>query len=509
MSVSTSERTETRRLQVGLGDLALWVVGAAVYFALVRAANGFWMAWMAPPIPPMLDVHRVAGVALLIPAIFIALRLPLDAARRSRAVGARGSACAGAWRVAAAVVLVGLVLLDSTQLAEVDPRKSYNINGMYRSPWPMKLAALVLTIGTIGLLLGLVPARPAAARTRRRWVAASVVLAGVAGVGLLGLCGEAHIAYLILLALDAVAHAMTRPGLVAGVSRFGVPPAPILLDRGLWPSLEHRLAAGGLAASLALVACGLAAHWLACDLQDPGGRDRPRSWAGLLYRAATAVAAWGTGAYMLLGAFPRLHEPVLEGFRSILSPSWSLAIVAALLALAAGLSARGVAGPAEPDSSAGPTAPASGPALVRRLALGIVKGALVVALVLTILAALARLRGVTAGRPWWSPFSLAFLVEALSRPFDCATTDAIYLDARTAPEVVVLLGAVALLVVLFVRFLFATGEAPIDRIARDPRLVGRFLGASLTLTGVMLTLMPAFFLGGMALLHFALKAYYP
>ena len=29
------------------------------------------------------------------------------------------------------------------------------------------------------------------------------------------------------------------------------------------------------------------------------------------------------------------------------------------------------------------------------------------------------------------------------------------------------------------------------------------------MTGVMLALMPAFFLGGMALLHFALKAYYP
>ncbi len=355
MSVSTSGRAEARRLQVGLGDLALWVVGAAVFFALVRAANGFWMAWMAPPIRPMLDVDRVAGVALLIPAIFIALRLPLDAARRSRAAGERGSAFAGAWRVAAAIVLVGLTLLDSMQLAEVDPRKSYNINGMYRSPWPMKLAALLLSIGTIGLLLGLAPAGTRRARPRR--VAASVVLAGVAGVGLLGLCGEAHIAYLILLALDAVAHAMTRPGLVAGVYRFGVSPSPILLDRGLWPSLHHRLAAGGLAASLALVACGLAAHWLARDLQDPDGRDRPRSRAGLLYRVATAVAVWGTGAYLLLGAFPRLHAPLLEGFLSILSPSWTLAIIAAFLALAAGLSARGVAGPAQSEPSAGPTAP--------------------------------------------------------------------------------------------------------------------------------------------------------
>ncbi len=128
---------------------------------------------------------------------------------------------------------------------------------------------------------------------------------------------------------------------------------------------------------------------------------------------------------------------------------------------------------------------------------------------LTILAAVARLRGVTAALPWWSPFSLAFLVEALSRPFDWATTDAIYLDARTAPDVVVLLGAVAILVVLFARFILSPGEAPIDRIARDPRLIGRFLGAWMTLTGVMLTLMPAFFLGGMAVLHFALKAYYP
>ena len=82
MSASTAERTETRRLQVGLGDLALWVVGAAVFFALARGARGFWMDWVATvPKRPMLDVDRAVGVALLAPATLIGLRLLLDAIR--------------------------------------------------------------------------------------------------------------------------------------------------------------------------------------------------------------------------------------------------------------------------------------------------------------------------------------------------------------------------------------------------------------------------------------------
>ncbi|HEY2158738.1 MAG TPA: hypothetical protein VGH33_24110, partial [Isosphaeraceae bacterium] len=96
MGEPTSERAETRRLQVGLGGLALWVVGAAVFFALARGARGFWMDWVATvPKRPMLDVDRAVGVALLAPVTLIGLRLLLDAIRPDR----RGRAFATAWRL--------------------------------------------------------------------------------------------------------------------------------------------------------------------------------------------------------------------------------------------------------------------------------------------------------------------------------------------------------------------------------------------------------------------------
>jgi hypothetical protein len=505
MSVTTSERAEARRLQVGLGDLALWVVGAAVFFAMARGARGFWMDWVATvPKRPMLDVDRVVGVALLAPATLIGLRLLLDVFRpKDRG----GRTFAVAWRLAGAAFLVGMAVLISG--LSRDDRSPVGMLAADRPQWQIKLAALGLAIGTIGLLLGLVPARPARApRPRPRWIALSVVLAGLAGVCLLAFWGDSIILYLVILALEAVANAMQRPGLMAGDYRLGAPASPLLLDRSLWPSLNHRLATAGVAAALAMLACFFTAHWLARDLRA-SDTDPPRSWRGLIYRVATAAASWGMGAYLLLVALPRLHPPLLEGLRSILSPTWTLAIVATFACLAAGLSARGVAGPVEVDPSDSPIVRTPWPPRSRRLVVGLAKAVLAIGLTLAILAAVARLKGGDDVLPWWSPFSVSFVVGALTRPFEWTTSRAIYLDPGLTPDALALLGMVALLCVLFARFLLVSGEAPIDRIGRDPRLIGRFLGAWLAMTGVMLTLMPAFFLGGMAVLHFTMKAYYP
>ncbi len=138
MNEPTAGRVEgsRRRLQVGLGDLSLWVVGAAAFFALARGARGFWMDW-ATPTRPMLDIDRAVGVALLAPATLIGSRLLLDAIRP---VGGRGGrAFAAAWRLAGVAFLAGMALLMSME-AHTD---TVNVSAPVfdRSRWRVKLPA--------------------------------------------------------------------------------------------------------------------------------------------------------------------------------------------------------------------------------------------------------------------------------------------------------------------------------------------------------------------------------
>ena len=492
----------SRRFQVRLGDLATWVVGSAVFFALARGARGFWIDWITPR-RLILDVDRAVGVALLAPATLIVLRLVRDAVRP----GDRRR-FAAAWRLSGVAFLAGMALLIAGMVRDESRPTTAPVFG--RPQWGIKLGALGMAIGTIGVLLGVVPVRrPRASTTRRRWVAPSVILAGLAGVAVAGFWGESIIPYLVIIALDAVMHAKQAPALVPDIYRFGHAAPASFRDPTLWPSLDQRLAAAGLAAAVALVACGLAAHWLSRDLREPAEeRGRPRSWPGVLYRLATAGAAWGIGAYLLFVALPRMYPPLEEGLWTLLGPTWRAAIVAPFVALAAGLSARGVAGPAEPRPAEAETSRSPWPSWVRPLAVGFVKLAIVVVLAMTILAAVAQLRGGVEGLPWWAPYPVAEILGAAMMPFEWTTTTAIYLDPKMTPDALVLLAATALLVVLAARFLLAPGAAPIDRIARDRCLVGRFLGAWLAMTGVMLALLPAFFLAGMATLHVTLKAYY-
>lgn len=508
MSGPTAVELEVRRRrpQVGLGDLVLWVVGAAVFFALARGARGFWINLVTKR--PVLDFDRVVGVALLAPATLIGARLLRDAIRPADRTG-NGRAFAAAWRVAGVAFLAGMALLMSGLVRDDTKATGGPIFG--RPQWQIKLCVLGLAIGTIGLLLGVVPARRSRPARPRRGALASVILAGVAGVIVLGFWGEFSIVYLVLIALDAVNHALVRPGEVAGVFRFGNPPRPILFDRSLWPSLDARLASVGIASAVALVACALASGWLSRDLHAPADdRARPRSWAGFLYRLATAISAWVAGAYLYLVGLPILHPPISEGLWTLLGATWTTAVAATFTALAAGLAARGVAGPSD-EAAPAPRAP--WPAWVRRLAVRLARFAVVVFLSLVILGSVAQICIRGDDLPWWVPFSAAELVGALTKPFEWTTSTAIYLDPNLTPDALVVLGAAVVLLVLTLRLLLsaprATTEAPIDRIGRDPRLVGRFLGAWLALTGVILTLLPAFFLAGIAALHFTLKAYYP
>jgi hypothetical protein len=327
-----------------------------------------------------------------------------------------------------------------------------------------------------------------------------VVLAGAAGVGLVAFWRDSLIPYLVIVALDAVSHAMSRPGEWAGVRLLGQ--AVPVTDPYVWRSLDGRLAMAGLEAAAALIAAALTAHWLGRDLRRPA--DEPRSWPAAVYRIATAAATWASGAWLTLVAIRRLDPSLAAGFEELLYPTWTLLIASAFAALAAGLTARGLGGVRE----AGPALPSTRVHRAVVVAARLVAGA---GLILLIAAATAQIQGGDT-LPWYSPRPFSRIAEDVSVALTVATPTAIYLDLDRTPDALFLLGGAAILAGLTLRFLLTDHrpetDAPIDRIGRDPRLIGRFLGAWVAMMGVIFALFPTFFLGGMAVLHFALRAYY-
>lgn len=85
-----------RKRQIRLGEMTVWILGAAVFFAMVRGATGFW----GNPVP-VLSLDRVVGVGLLAIASVMVGRLTAGAI-------ARGSVFGRAWRWLAGALLVAM-----------------------------------------------------------------------------------------------------------------------------------------------------------------------------------------------------------------------------------------------------------------------------------------------------------------------------------------------------------------------------------------------------------------
>ncbi len=474
------------RRPIRLGDLTVWVLGAAVFFAMVRGATGLW----GSPVPA-LNADRVAGVVLLAILSAVVGRLVADTIASGRAFGR-------VWRWVAVMLLLGLALTESVVLSR-DDRSMGIVAWFNETGWPAKLLALALAIGLIGVMLGIAPTRPRRGQIRRRSGVVSIVFSGMSGLLILT-AFQMVVPYMVLIAIDVVYLAQGRPAMMNGKARFGHAIEPLLLDGRAWVSLPDRLITSGIVAALGMIACGLTAHWLGRDLR--GEVRGPRSWAAVSYRASTALAAWGMGVYALFVGVPRLQPWLAEGFWNVISPLGTGAIAAAFVALAAGLAARGVAGPIEPGLEV--DSPRGG-SHVPRLVVLVLKGLLTAGLAMLIFAAVSQIRG-DESLPWDGPYRLKTMLIAAEEMLTIKTNSAIYFDPGKAPEVVVLLAAVVGIIWVLPRTLLGPNPtAPIDRIADDPRLIGRFLGAWWAMLGVMFALFPTFVLGGLALIHVALR----
>jgi len=476
------------RFQFGLGDLAMAVLGSAFVLDVARRSRAAWGGGLP-------DLEHALGLAML--ALTVALAL-IVAGRRSRRlrVGAgpstRGArAWALSWR-AAAVGWLACSVAEAAWVLQID-RAAIAASMFASAQAEARLAVvpLCIALGMIGLILAASPLRPRPAtiappRPRAAWP--SAIWAGLAGVAILAI-GYETIAYLVLLALDAVSNATRRAPMIPRVPIFG------------------RLARAGLEAAATGAACLATAAWLAEDLRRadraPIAARRPRSWAGVLARLATAVAAAGGGLYLLLVSLPRLHPNLADGLWLIVDPTMAATIALSFAALAAGIAARGSARLAIADGPEGiapaTAAPRPWPRRLLRAA-----GCLIAAEVTA--AAVCSIRGET-DRRWYVPWPLQSWLDPLQSPIAWLGFPGTPL-ARFSPidrpgDLLLLLTAPWIAVRLLA--LIAGGPAgpppALDTLAVDRLARGRFLGWWAALTAVLLAAFPTFFLAGLALLH--------
>ena len=160
---------------------------------------------------------------------------------------------------------------------------------------------------------------PLPRRRRPAWL--FVLLAGLIGILLMVESEYSLIAYLVIVAVEAVSNAMyhaSYPG----------------------PGLSARLLSSGADAIVACVVCGSLAVILASDFE----RRRAEAWAttrvGKALRVVLLLATAGMGTYLMEVSIPRLQPALAEGLFQVLKPGGVCWIIGAVGAFALGLAAR-------------------------------------------------------------------------------------------------------------------------------------------------------------------------
>jgi hypothetical protein len=288
------------------------------------------------------------------------------------------------------------------------------------------------------------------------------------------------IAYLVLLALEAVSYAQIH----VQISR---------------PSVWARIDRAAPAASIAAAVCIGTGVWLSRELRRvPEPEAKPRhAWPFFLAAAGNAVV----GAYLLSATIPMLHEWLAAGIGMVVDAPVAAALAVGFAALAAGVVARAVAGQADLE----PEAPRSAiPPAARWLGRA---GLLVARVVLIVLATLMFLEDS------FLPFSrgLDWLPARWSEQFADARVWVKGLPRADVwlyafhPEPLFLELGLLWVAVQVARLLPAQGAAPFDMIVSRPRVVPRFVGAWLALSALCLAALPTLFVGGIVAFHYLLR----
>jgi hypothetical protein len=335
------------RWQISLADLIVLVLAVGVAAGVVhearevvgnRAVAGRSLAPGAPaaagswPVP----LERTAGVVFEVAAVFLIVVLTrtivnlLHAVRRGEEHQKAGVAWRVVWRVAAIGFLLCFIA-DQSSVLRIDLERETQITSA--RPWwganyrlrqgllPI-CGALAIAGLALGMGAGAVFDEPLPRRRRPVWL--FVPLAGLIGVLLMVESDYSLIAYLVVVAVEAVSNAMhhaSHPG----------------------PGLSARLLSAGADAIVACVFCVSLAMILASDFERA---RRAEPWAttrvGRALRIVLLLATAGVGTYLTVVSIPRIQPALAEGLFQVLKPGALCWITGGVGVFALGLAARSI-----------------------------------------------------------------------------------------------------------------------------------------------------------------------
>jgi hypothetical protein len=492
------------RFQIGLRDVAVWVVGAAVISYLSRS----WVVrWPGFADPYLSYLYPFLSMGVMISAISLAWHLTrqlIGLARGSIDLGISPlertpHARVGAilWRL---LVATAALVMVAEVLSGLNPPRSLLYTNYSAVPRNRDWDTILPVFGLVmiaGLLAGI---KPAAARMRRPAGSAwfSTVVAGAFGIGCL--VGTMVYVHLVLVAIEAVSNAQ-RPAATKAFDRGAVqttlaldamPNMQAPLVRRV--SLISRINDAGIPAGLALVSVVATSVWIGRDLRQEASdvAGKTLSFWSVLYRIATLAATVAAATYLIATTIPRIHVSLSDGIWRLLGPRQVLLVFVAVASLSAGVVARAIGRRTE---SVDPE-PQSPFRIRRRLGWA----AVCLVLVAVILVAFARIWR-AMGYPWINVPSdlIANAVAAVMSNWDALWDPALPL-AFWVPA----------LAWAFWETLRLCGPWALDRltafdaVALSWSSAGRFVCYCSALTVLCLCALPTFFVAGLVVYHIRL-----
>ena len=491
-----------RPWQISLADLIVLVLAVGLAAGVVHEARetvgnrmvagrplaGGAMAaasWRAP-------LERTAGVVFEVAAVFLIVVLSrtivhlFRAARRGEDIRRAVLAWKIAWR-SAAVGLLLCFIADQSSVLRIDleretlitnARPASGADYRLRQGLYAGLRALVIAGLALGMGAGAVFDEPLPRRRRPAWL--FVLLAGLIGILLMVESEYSLIAYLVIVAVEAVSNAMyhaSYPG----------------------PGLSARLLSSGADAIVACVVCGSLAMILASDFERA---RRAEPWettrVGRALRIVLLLATAGVGTYLMKVSIPRLQPALAEGLFQVLKPGGVCWIIGGIGAFALGLAARTIV----------PRSPRAGPAWLVWISRLFRYGLMAVLL----LSALKHLPASMQMPPGIPPF-IGWAIDVVGQgqaqawsllPHPVVVAMTYCLEPDQLRWLIALVFVSPLVIELVVRRT-ADREAPFDVVFRTTRSVTQIAWLTVALVVVCLVALPTLIVAGQAGLHIRLN----
>ncbi len=451
-------------------------------------AGGATVPAASYPVP----IERTAGVGFEVAAVFLIVVLSRKIAYLFRAVrrGVDLQRAVVAWKIAwraAAVAFLLCFIADQASVLRIDlgretqiarARPGWGANYRLRQGLLPVCGALAIAGLALGMGAGAVFNEPLPRRRRPAWLL--VPLVGLIGILLVVESEDSLIAYLVIVAVEAVSNAMyhaSYPG----------------------PGLSARLLRSGADAIVACTLCASLAMILASDFERA---RRAEPWAtarvGRSLRIVLLLATVATGAYLMNVSIPRIHRALAEGLSQVLMPGVVCWIIGGVGTFALGLAARSIV----------PRSTCALPAWLVWLS-RLFRYGLLAVLLLSALKHLPASMQMPPGVPPTIGWAIDVVGQARTQAWSLLPSPVVVaMNYGLAPDQLRWLIAFVFVSPLVVELLVrraAEQDAPFDVAFRTPRTLIEFIWLTAALVVVCLVALPTLIVAGQAGLHIRLR----